>query len=49
MPLLMGKVQLFVEKHHMDTMLANMAVHIFNDNAMMQFRKIKVGDSPSKQ
>ena len=35
-----GEVQLFVEKYHPDTMLANMAVQMFNDNAMMLFRKI---------
>ena len=34
----MGEVQLLAEKYHPDTMLANMAVHIFNDNAMMHFR-----------
>ena len=34
------EVQLFVEKYHPDTMLANRAVHIFNDNAMMHFRKM---------
>ena len=36
----MGEVQLFVEKYHLGKMLANRAVHIFNDNAMMHFRKI---------
>ena len=35
----MGEVQLFVEKY-LDTIIANRAVHIFNDNAMMHFRKI---------
>ena len=35
-----AEVQLFVEKYHPDTMLANRAVHIFNDNAMMHFRKM---------
>ena len=35
-----GEVQLLVEKYHPDTMLANMAVHIINDNAMMHLRKI---------
>ena len=35
-----GKVQLFVENYFLDTMLASMAVHIFNDNVMMHFRKI---------
>ena len=34
------EVQLFVEKYHPDTLLADRAVHIFNDNAMMHFRKI---------
>ena len=33
-------MQLFVEKYHPDTVLANRAVHIFNDNAMMHFWKI---------
>ena len=33
-----GEVQLFVEKYHLDTMLASRAVHIFDDNAMMHFR-----------
>ena len=33
-------VQLFVDKYHPGTMLANRVVHIFNDNAMMHFRKI---------
>ena len=36
----LGEVQLFVEKYHPDTVLANRPVHIFNDNAMMHFRKI---------
>ena len=35
-----GEVKLFVKKYYPDTILANRAVHIFNDNAMMQFRKI---------
>ena len=35
----MGEMQLFVDKYHLDTMLGNRAVHIFNDNAMMHFRK----------
>ena len=30
----------FEEKYHPDTMLANKAVHIFNDNAMTHFRDI---------
>ena len=34
------EVQLFEEKYHTDTILANNAVHFFNDNAMMHFRKI---------
>ena len=36
----MGKVQIFVQKYHPDIMIANRAVHIFNDNAMMHLRKI---------
>ena len=35
-----GEVQLFVEKYHPDTVVANRAVNIFNDNAMSHFRKI---------
>ena len=34
------EVQLFVKKHHLDTMLANRAVHILNNNAMMHLRKM---------
>ena len=34
------KVQIFVLKFHSDTMLANKAVHIFNDNSMIHFGKI---------
>ena len=30
-----GEVQLFVEKYHPDTILANRAVRIFSDNGMM--------------
>ena len=30
----LGEVMSFVEKYHLDTMLANRAVHIFNDNAI---------------
>ena len=30
-----GKVLLFVEKYHPDTMIAIRTVHIFNDNAVM--------------
>ena len=37
---IIGEVQLFVEEYHPDTKLANKAVHIFNDNSMMHFRKI---------
>ena len=37
---IIGEVQLFVEEYHPDTKMANKAVHIFNDNAMMHFRKI---------
>ena len=33
-------MQLFLEKYHPETMFANRAVHIFNDNAMMHFRNI---------
>ena len=33
------EVQLFVERYHPDTMLANRAVYIFNDNAMKHFSK----------
>ena len=36
----LGKVQLFLEKYHPDTMLANRTVQFFNDNAMMNFRKM---------
>ena len=36
----LGEVQLFVEKYHPETMLANRAVHIINDTAMMHIRKI---------
>ena len=35
-----GEVQLLVEKYHPVTMLANRAVYIFNDNAMMRLMKI---------
>ena len=43
-----GDVKLFVEKHHPDTMLANRAVQIFNDNALqanivMQTKTINIG------
>ena len=33
-------MQLFADKYHLDTMLANRAVYIFKDNAIMHFRKI---------
>ena len=36
----MGEVRLFVEKCHPDTMLANRAVRIFNDNTVMFFKNI---------
>ena len=35
-----GEVQLFVEKYRPDTTIANRAVYIFNDNAMMHFRQL---------
>ncbi|XP_067135000.1 tigger transposable element-derived protein 1-like [Centruroides vittatus] len=35
-----GDVQAFVEKSHPDTMVANRAVHLFNENVMSHFRKI---------
>ena len=33
-------MQQFEEKYHLDTMLSNRAVHVFNDDAMMHFGKI---------
>ena len=30
----------FVEKYHPDTVVANRAVNLFNDNVMFHFRKI---------
>ena len=36
----MGGSAVIFGRYHQDTMLSNRAVHIFNDNAVMHFRKI---------
>ena len=36
----MGDVQAFAEKYHPDTVAANRAINLFDDNVMSHFRKI---------
>ena len=38
-----GDVQAFVEKYHPDTVVANRAVKLLNDNVISHFRKLLLG------